>query len=76
MHLIPSFVLTAVLIVSRKYDLVGAIAFFVAGTGYIIADLVHNWPAPHIVRWFDIAALPIFIGVCFFVYRRRTRKIK
>ncbi|MFA6256138.1 MAG: hypothetical protein WC606_03040 [Candidatus Absconditabacterales bacterium] len=74
MHLIPSFVLAIVLIISRKYDLIGAIAFTLAGLAYIIVTLGKvEWYIA--ISWSLIIAGPaICIGICFLVRRLHLRK--
>ncbi|MBI5880811.1 hypothetical protein HZB90_01640 [archaeon] len=71
MHNIPVFILTAVLIISWKYEIVGGIAFVIAGLIYIVfvINKVHNGlPWYLALSWSMTIALPAFIiGALWFV---------
>ncbi len=54
MHLIPSFVLLAGLLIAWKYPLAGAAIFFLAGVAYIIMAWEH-------ITWWLIIAGPAFL---------------
>lgn len=81
MHLIPSFVLLAILILAWKWELVGSIAFGLIGL--VMMPLIYNlnykmnqsvWISLGIVC---MIALPFFIiGILFFVSYSKKRKYK
>ncbi|MBW3012230.1 hypothetical protein KY311_03520 [Candidatus Woesearchaeota archaeon] len=65
MHNIPVFILTAVLIVSWKYEIVGGIAFILAGllyTGLVLTTAFRNG-----FEWFYLAWIAQISGVAFLV---------
>jgi hypothetical protein len=47
MHLIPSFILTALLIVAWKWELIGGIIFTVIGLGFSPFIFIHNYHMNH-----------------------------
>jgi len=68
MHNIPSFILLAVLIISWRYEIVGGIAFILAGIAYIILALARNNFEWYLLSWPMIIAGPAFlIGILFLV---------
>jgi hypothetical protein len=77
-HNIPSFILTAVVIISWRYEIVGGIAFILAGLLYI-ANMVTNtftgqfeW---YMLSWSMIIAGPaFFIGALFLMNWRIKKK--
>ncbi len=74
MHNIPVLVLLIVLIISWKYEIVGAIAFILAGLLYIGSAA---WRAPALymaITWSLIIAGPAFlIGILFWVNWRKKK---
>ncbi|MGY4884886.1 MAG: DUF7670 domain-containing protein [Nanobdellota archaeon] len=83
MHNIPVFILTIVLIIAWRHELVGAIAFTVAGVLYIVQLLItviRNMDNPQpmpwsVLAWSLIIAGPIILcGVLFYICWRRKRK--
>jgi hypothetical protein len=67
MHNIPVFILLAVLIIAWKYEIVGGIAFILAGLAYIISTLTRV-PWYIVISWSMIIAGPAFlIGILFLV---------
>lgn len=70
MHLLPTFVLLGVVIISWKYDLVGAIVFFAFAFFYIVAaGLGRPW------SWYAFISGPAFIvAILFFVSWLQKRK--
>jgi len=67
MHNIPAFILLAVLLISWKYEIVGGIAFTLAGVLYIIMLMMSpfEW---YMISWSLIIAGPaFFIGILFFI---------
>jgi len=68
MHNIPVFILTAVLIISWKHEIVGGIAFILAGLLYIIMLLLSPNRQWYMLSWSIIIAGPAFlIGALFLV---------
>jgi len=76
MHNIPSLILLVVLLISWKYEIVGAIAFFLAGLLYIIMLLMNpfEW---YMLSWMLTIAGPAFlIGILFLINWMKKEKIK
>src|SRR3989338_7250321 len=67
MHLIPSFILIIVLIISWKHEWVGALVFLLAGTGYIIRIMANpfEW---YLLSWSFQIAVPAFLIEALFVW--------
>ncbi|MDD5192368.1 MAG: hypothetical protein PHH54_03720 [Candidatus Nanoarchaeia archaeon] len=61
MHNIPSIILLIVLIISWKYDLVGAVVFILAGLLYIFMLLMNNQFEWYMLSWSLTIAGPAFI---------------
>jgi hypothetical protein len=78
-HNIPSFTLLIVLVVSWKHEIVGGVAFTLAGMVYIVwllktilGDTPHQWD---ILSWsFTIAGPAFLIGTLFLVGWYRKKK--
>ena len=70
-HLLPSLVLLAIVIIAWKYDLVGAISFLAAAIYYIwMVGLDRHW------SWYaSISGPAVIVGVLFFLSWLRKRKI-
>jgi hypothetical protein len=68
-HLLPSFVLAAVIFISWKHDLFGAVAFlFVAGLYIYVAGLGRPW------TWYAFISGPAALtGILFFINWLRTK---
>lgn len=49
MHLVPSFILTALLIIAWKRELIGGILFTVIGLGFSPVVFIHNYNMNHSV---------------------------
>lgn len=82
MHNIPSFILTIVLIISWKQEIVGGVVFILAGIFYIIRLLItiimhqpHEW---HQLLWtLPITAPAFLVGILFLVgWKRKKETIK
>jgi len=81
MHNIPVFILLAVLIISWKREIVGGVAFILAGILYIVMILMNmlknsfEW---YMVSWILTIAGPAFIiGILFIVnWRKRQNNQK
>jgi len=72
MHLLPSFVLLGIVIISWKYDLVGAVVFLVFAVLYIKeAGLDRPW------TWYAFISGPAFLtAILFFVSWLQKKKRK
>jgi hypothetical protein len=74
MHNIPVFVLVAILVISWKYEIVGGIAFILAGLLYLSLLLMRNTFEWYMLSWSLIIAGPaFFIGVLFLIGWRKKR---
>jgi hypothetical protein len=71
MHNIPVFILSIVLLISWKHEIVGGIAFTLAGTLYIVIllmNMLRNSFEWYMVSWILIIAGPAFlIGILFII---------
>jgi hypothetical protein len=73
-HNIPVFFLLAVLIISWKYEIVGGIAFILAGLFYLVMESLRQ-PWYTVISWSMIIAGPAFlIGILFLVNWFKKRK--
>ncbi len=79
MHNIPVFILLAVLIVSWKYEIVGGVAFILAGLLYltvVVIDALKNQFEWYMILWIvQISGIAFFIGVLFLVGWFRKKNI-
>lgn len=78
MHNIPSLVLAVVLWISWKYDLVGAIAFFLAGIAYIVLLFMNPEFEWYFISWaFTISGPAFAIGILWILsWKAKKRKGK
>jgi hypothetical protein len=68
MHNIPVFILTAVLIIAWKYEIVGGIAFILAGCLYIPLALIRTDFQLYVISWILSISGPAFlIGIMFLI---------
>lgn len=75
MHNIPVFILAILLWVSWKHELVGAIAFILAGLLYIISVMMKSPFQGYYLSWLLIIAGPAFlIGILFFISWKQKKK--
>lgn len=79
-HNIPSIILLVVLLIAWKYELVGAIAFILAGLVYIGSLAMRpNFEWYRMISWSLMIAGPAFIvGILFWIgwiQRRKGKKI-
>ena len=79
MHNIPVFILLAVLIISWKYEIVGAVVFILAGLLYILMIIIGSLDAPsfepYMISYSFIIAGPAFlIGILFWLNWIKKRK--
>jgi hypothetical protein len=72
MHLIPSLVLLAVVLISWKYELVGAIVFLAFAVFYVItAGLDRPW------TWYAFISGPaVVVSILFFLSWLQKKKLK
>lgn len=75
MHNIPSLVLLIVLIISWKYEIVGGIAFILAGLLYI-GRLLMNPFEWYMLSWSMTIAGPAFLVGILFIIGWRKKQIK
>jgi len=67
-HNIPSFILLAVLLISWRHEIVGGIAFILAGILYIVWLLMNPKLEWYMLSWALIIAGPAFlIGILFLI---------
>ena len=77
MHNIPVFILIAVLWIAWKYEIVGGIAFILAGIAYIILLLMNEKLEPYMLSWaIQISGVAFFIGILFFMNWFKKKKKK
>jgi len=68
MHNIPVLVLLAILIISWKHEIVGGVAFILAGLLYILALVIRTEFEWYMLSWSVIISGPAFIvGILFFI---------
>jgi hypothetical protein len=67
MHNIPAFILLIILIISRKYEIVGGIAFILAGLLYITMLFMNHFER-YMLSWSLTIAGPAFlVGILFLI---------
>ena len=74
MHNIPTLVMTIVLIIAWKYEIVGGVAFLLAGLQYIIMAIQIKAGWYVVLSWIlTIAGPAILIGILFLInwYKKR-----
>lgn len=76
MHNIPALILLTVLIISWKREIVGGIAFILAGLLYIIATMARNEFEWYLLAWIiQISGVAFLIGILFLIgWRKRHKK--
>ena len=70
MHNIPVFILTGILIIAWKYEIIGAIVFILAGLAYMILTILSHAYGPWclaLAASLILAAPAFLIGILFFV---------
>lgn len=80
MHLIPSFILLAFLVVAWKWELIGGIIFSVIGIVMSPVLFLFNYNKNHSVLWSSITILIItvpfiIVGVLFMLSHNKKKKI-
>lgn len=73
MHNIPVFVLLIILIISWKYEIVGGIAFLLAGLLYVFLTFKGEAPWYLVLSWSLIAGPAFLIGILFLIGWIRKR---
>jgi len=74
MHNIPVIILSILLIIAWKHELVGAIAFILAGIFYIIFLLKNSFEW-YILSWaVQISGIAFFIGILFLINWKKKKK--
>ncbi|MCD4731600.1 MAG: hypothetical protein K8R74_13430 [Bacteroidales bacterium] len=79
-HLIPSFILVALLIVAWKWEYIGGIIFIVIGLGFSLVIFIHNHNMNHSV-WMSLGIILaitvpfVIVGVLFIVSHFKKKNI-
>jgi hypothetical protein len=73
MHNIPVIILTILLIIAWKYEIVGGIAFILAGIAYIVMLLIGQFELYMLVWAVQIAGPAFFIGILFLIGWNRKK---
>ena len=81
MHNIPSIILTIILVISWKYEIVGGIAFILGGLFYVTTILVNSFMNKfewYYLSWFVTISGPAFlIGILFLIgWFKKKKKFK
>lgn len=75
MHNIPALILLVVLLISWKYEIVGGIAFILAGIAYIILTLLRGPFEWYLLAWIaQISGVAFLVGILFLVGWRQKKK--
>jgi hypothetical protein len=80
MHLIPSFVLIALLIIAWKWEFIGGIIFIIIGVGMSPIIFMHNYKMNHSI-WMSLTTILIItipfviVGVLFIVSHYRKKNL-
>jgi len=75
-HNIPTIIMLVILIISWKREVVGGIAFILAGLAYIIFTTQANLPWYLVLSWSSTIAAPaIFIGILFLLNWFKKKKV-
>lgn len=78
MHNIPALVVLGVVLLAWRYELVGAVAFFLGGIVYIVLVLQNPFE-PYYIAWIaQISGIAFFIGAMYLIgwYRKRRPKFR
>jgi hypothetical protein len=75
MHNIPALILAAILVISWKKEIVGGIAFILAGLLYIVLVCTRSTFEWYMISWSLIIAGPAFlIGILFLINWKNRKK--
>ena len=77
MHNIPVLILLAILIISWKHEIVGGVAFILAGLLYILTLVMSTKFEWYMLSWSVIISGPAFIvGILFFInwFKKKNHK--
>jgi hypothetical protein len=74
LHLLPALILLAVVIISWKREIVGGVAFLVAGLAYIVFLLFSPFEWDKIMWAAQISGVSFLTGVLFFVGWRKKKR--
>ena len=79
MHLIPSYILIALLIVAWKWEFIGGIIFTIIGVGLSPLLFIFNYQRNHSIGWSLLViatiTLPfVIVGILFIVSHYKKRK--
>lgn len=74
MHNIPVFVMIIILIVAWKYEIVGGIAFLLAGIAYVIFAATSGQPWYRVISWSLTVAGSAFLVGGLFLYNWFKKK--
>lgn len=80
MHLIPSFILLAFLIIAWKWEFIGGIIFTVIGLGMSPVLFWFNYSKNHSILWSSIIILSItipfaIVGILFILSHNKKKKL-
>lgn len=77
-HNIPSFILLGILIISWKYEIIGGVAFILAGISYLVFTIVRETIEPwymSLVLSLILVVSAFLIGILFLVGWFKKKKI-
>jgi len=75
MHNIPMLILLVVLLISWKYEIVGGIAFILAGLTYIIVLFMNQFEWYKVAWAVQLSGPAFFVGIMFLLGWFKKRKI-
>lgn len=75
MHNIPALILLIVLLISWKYEIVGGIAFILAGLLYIVILMMNPFQWYMLIWSLQIAGSAFLIGILFLIGWSKKKKI-
>lgn len=75
MHNLPTFILIIVLLISWKHELVGAVAFVLAGLIYIFLLMRNSFEWYYLLWAIQISGIAFIIGILFFINWYKKKKI-